>query len=150
MTDRRPLRVLIAEDDLMIADSIEEILLGAGYEVCGIARTVAEAVTLGRRHVPDLAIIDCRLADGGHGTQIANQLDDLKDLGILYATGNISRVTLDGAKGHACIAKPYSASELVRALEIVAEIVATGAVSRPLPSGLQVLAPANPRVHAFG
>ena len=38
--------VLIAEDDLMIADLAEEILIDAGYEVCGIARTVAAAVAL--------------------------------------------------------------------------------------------------------
>ena len=34
-------KVLIAEDDLMIADMVEQILVDAGYEVCGIARTVA-------------------------------------------------------------------------------------------------------------
>ena len=45
-------KVLIAEDDLMIADMIEEILVNDGYEVCGIARTVGEAVELGRRHKP--------------------------------------------------------------------------------------------------
>ena len=150
VTDGRSLRVLIAEDDLMIADSIEEILVEAGYEVCGIARTVAEAVTLGRRHLPDLAIIDCRLADEGLGTDVAAQLVDLKDLGILYATGNISSVTLKAARGQACLAKPYSAAELVRALEIVAEIVATGLVSRPVPPGLQILVPATPPERAHG
>jgi response regulator of citrate/malate metabolism len=35
---------LISEDDLMIADLAEEILVENGYEVCGITRTVAEAV----------------------------------------------------------------------------------------------------------
>ena len=56
------LRVLIAEDDLMIADLAEEILIDAGYEVCGIARTVAEAVALAHKHKPDLAVLDFRLA----------------------------------------------------------------------------------------
>ena len=40
------LKVLIAEDELMIADMAEETLVKHGYEVCGIARTVAEAVRL--------------------------------------------------------------------------------------------------------
>ena len=39
-------KVLIAEDDLMIADMLEMSLVDSGYEVCGIARTVAEAVAL--------------------------------------------------------------------------------------------------------
>jgi response regulator of citrate/malate metabolism len=40
------LKVLIAEDELMIADMAEETLVKHGYEVCGIARTVAGAVRL--------------------------------------------------------------------------------------------------------
>ncbi|MGA2258611.1 MAG: response regulator [Thermoguttaceae bacterium] len=68
------LKVLIAEDDLMIADMSEEILVDAGYEVCGIARTVSEAVALGRVHKPDLALIDHRLADGGLGSEVAARL----------------------------------------------------------------------------
>ena len=56
------LKVLIAEDDLMLADLAEEILVDAGYEVCGIARTVAEAVALAQHHKPDLAVLDLRLA----------------------------------------------------------------------------------------
>jgi DNA-binding response OmpR family regulator len=59
------LKVLIAEDDLMIADLAEEVLAEAGYEVCGIARTVAEAIALAQHHTPDLAVLDLRLADGG-------------------------------------------------------------------------------------
>ena len=50
-------RVLIAEDDLMIADLLEETLVGHGYEVCGIARTVAKAIALGHLHSPDFAIL---------------------------------------------------------------------------------------------
>jgi hypothetical protein len=48
-------KVLIAEDDLMTADSVAETLVESGYEVCGIARTVADAVELGRLHNPDFA-----------------------------------------------------------------------------------------------
>jgi len=40
------LKVLIAEDELLIADLLEEALVANGYEVCGIARTVDEAVAL--------------------------------------------------------------------------------------------------------
>jgi len=46
------LKVLIVEDDLMMADMVEEILSQSGYEVCGIAPTVAEAVALGRPTSP--------------------------------------------------------------------------------------------------
>jgi DNA-binding response OmpR family regulator len=134
------LKVLIAEDDLMIADMAEEVLVGHGYEVCGIARTVTEAVILGLRHRPDLALIDLRLADGEFGTRIAAQLEDL-DLGILYATGNMAQVVLTAANGHACLAKPYRGADLLRGLQIVSEIVTTGTATPPFPRGFQVLRP---------
>jgi DNA-binding response OmpR family regulator len=132
-------KVLIAEDDLMIADVAEMTLVANGYEVCGIARTVAEAVALGRRHRPELALIDVRLADGDLGTDIVTQLAPLGRLGVLYATGNVSQLALMSASGDACLAKPYRSADLLRGLELVAEIVATGAASPPLPRGFQLL-----------
>jgi DNA-binding response OmpR family regulator len=123
----------------MIADMSEEALVEQGYDVCGIGRTVAQAVTLGRRHLPDLAIIDMRLAEGGLGSEVAAQLVDLERLGILYVTGNISSVDLDNSRGHGCLAKPYLVADLVRGLEIVAELIDTGKASPPFPGGFKVL-----------
>jgi two-component system, response regulator PdtaR len=62
------LKVMIAEDDLFMADMLEDTLVAAQYEVCGIARTVDKAVELCERHHPDLAILDLRLAEGSLGT----------------------------------------------------------------------------------
>src|ERR1700681_1386613 len=117
------LKVLIAEDDLLIADSAEEILVEHGYEVCGIARTVAEAVALGRLHKPDLALIDLRLADGGLGTEVAAQWGPWGGLGVPYPPANTPRVMSSAPYGDACLSKPYRSDDLVRGLEIVAEIV---------------------------
>jgi DNA-binding response OmpR family regulator len=133
------LKVLIAEDDLMIAEMLEELLVESGYEVCGIGRTVAEAVALARRHRPDLVVIDVRLAEEGLGTDIPTQLDAFDRPGVLYATANVSTVLLTAAEGHACLSKPYRFPDLLRSLEIVAEIVATGTASPPFPRGFQVL-----------
>jgi DNA-binding NarL/FixJ family response regulator len=68
------LKVLIVEDDLMIADSAEDIIVESGYEVCGIARTVSEGVALARLHKPDLALVDLRLGGDELGTEVAAQL----------------------------------------------------------------------------
>jgi CheY-like chemotaxis protein len=140
-------KVLIAEDDLIIADSIEDILVVHGYEVCGIARTVADAVELARDHQPDLAVFDLRLAGGDLGTDIAAQLRPFGKLGILYATGNISQVVLTDADGAACLSKPYRAADLLRSLEIVIETVTTGKASGPFPRGFQLLHPTNSAPH---
>ena len=135
------LKVLIVEDDLMIADVAEEVLADSGYEVCGIARTVAEAVALGLQHKPDIAVIDVRLADGGLGTEIPGQWSALGRVGILYATGNPTKVLLDGVKGDACLDKPYSTVDLVRSVKIVADIIAIGSAEGLLPRSLHLLPP---------
>ena len=144
------LKVLIVEDDFMIADMAEEILVEHGFEVCGIASTVSEAVALGQLHKPDLALIDHRLADGGLGTEVADELCATRRLGVLYATGNNTQVALLNAVGDACIAKPYRAEDLIRALEIVAGMVANGEATRPFPYGFKLLNQGNlTRTQAF-
>ena len=134
------LKVLIVEDDLMLADFAEEILVERGYEVCGIARTVTDAVALARHARPDLVVLDLRLADGGLGTEVAAQLSAPDRPGILYVTGNMSQVAL--THGDACLAKPYRAVDLLRGLEIVSGIIATGEAQPPFPQGFQLLHPA--------
>jgi len=133
------LRILIAEDDLMIADMTAEMLGDCGYEICGIGRTVAEAVALGRRSRPDLAVIDGRMADNGRGTDVADQLAALANLGILYVTGDAQNLMRGNARGHACLSKPYLFLDLLRSLEIVVEMVAAGTASPPFPRGFRVL-----------
>lgn len=101
------LKLLITEDDLMIADTAEEILIEHGCEVCGT------------RSLP------------------------LSRLGVLYATSNISQVVLTTADGDACLSKPYRSVDLLRGLEIVAEIIATGRALLPFPKGFQVFSVAT-------
>jgi DNA-binding response OmpR family regulator len=133
------LKVLIAEDDLMIADMVEETLVMNGYDVCGIARTVPEGIALGLLHEPDLAVLDLRLAEGGLSTEIAAQLVAHQKIGILYATGNMSHVLLTSADGNACLAKPYSAQDLLQGLEIVTDIMNKGTSLKDFPAGFQIL-----------
>jgi len=131
--------VLIAEDDLMMADMLEDIVVTAGYHVCGIARTVEEGVALGKLHKPDLALLDLRLADGGLGTEIASRLDRRDGMGVLYTTGNAGQIGLTKDDGEASLGKPFRSVDLIRAMKIVEEIVDTGQTSQPFPDGFEVL-----------
>ena len=135
------MKILIAEDDLMIVDMAEHILVTHGYDVCGIGRTVDEAVDLGRRHKPDLALLDLRL-EGGLGTEVAAQLGLLGRLGVLYASGNTAQIVLTARDGDACLAKPYGPADLIRSLQIVRDILAIRAPMPPFPRGFQLLRPA--------
>jgi ActR/RegA family two-component response regulator len=131
---------LIAEDDLLVADMLEQVVLRAGYQVCGIARTVSEGIALGEQHRPELAIIDVRLAEGRLGVEIVAALrGGLPALGILYATGNAGSTPLTSADGHACRGKPYTNRDMVRALKLVEAIVGGGSAVPPFPARFRVL-----------
>lgn len=134
------LKVLIAEDQLLIADLLEDILVASGYEVCGIARTVEEGIALGKLHKPDLAVLDVRLAKGGRGSDIARLINADRKIGVLYATGDDARHSaLTRADGEAAISKPYRPDDVIRALEIIQELNANGTTKRPFPSGFRLL-----------
>ena len=133
------MKVLIAEDDLMIADMAEEILVEHGYEVCGIARTVAEAVALGRRHSLTSPSSTCGSPTVGLAPRSPPNWALLAGSASSMPPATARTVMLTAADGDACLAKPYRAADLLRGLQIVADIVATGTASPPFPHGFQVL-----------
>ncbi|EGF91032.1 response regulator [Asticcacaulis biprosthecium C19] len=138
------LNILIVEDDLMIADMTEAFLIASGYDVCGIARTVNKALALAAEHLPDLALIDLRLAEGGLGTDVAPQLQRRKRTGILYVSGNAMQFDLTSDDGDGCLVKPYLTRDLLCSLSIVTDIVTTGASTQIHPRGFKLLKPPIP------
>ena len=130
---RPKLKVLIVEDDAMIAEMTEEFLVAYDYEVCGIADRSEAAMALARLKKPDVALVDMRLANRELGADVAARLQTLGRIGILYTTGNNARGDLGSAIGDAQLIKPYPSVDLLRSIELVAEIVATGEASPPFP-----------------
>ncbi len=131
--------VMIAEDDLLVADMLEGVLVDNGYDVCGIARTVDKAIELSERYKPDLAILDIGLAEGGLGTDIPARLKQTDHMGILYASGNVGQMNLTNADGEALISKPFRPEDVIRALKVVEQIVSGQKASRQIPNGFFVL-----------
>jgi len=129
-------KVLIIEDDLMIADMLEEVLLDDGFDVCGIARTASEAIALADEHRPHLAIVDMHLADGDLGTDVAEILTSRYNTGILYTTANVDE--LSDASGQASLRKPFRLRDVKLALDVVTSILDTGKAAPPFPAELIV------------
>lgn len=133
----------------MIAEFLEEALTDAGFKVCGIASSVAEALELGERHRPDLGVIDLFLANGEYGTEIAAAMRRHGEFGVLYATGDPDHPLLSRAEGEGCITKPYSASSVVSALRIIGERLSNRPIST-LPRGFKLLASSSPPLRSAG
>lgn len=113
-------RILVAEDNDLVALTLEEQLKGLGYDVIGIARTGAEAVDLANRLGPDLIIMDIRMPEM-EGTEAANRINQQRATPILMLTAYTDRDTIRkaeqaGALGY--LVKPVNEADLSPAINI--------------------------------
>ncbi len=121
------LRVLIAEDDFLIALQIQEALSAAGLQVVGTATTANEALDLAREERPALVVMDVRLAGRSDGIEAARELFHRFNIRCLFTTANDDLHTRVRAEPYAplgWLAKPYTMESLV--LAIVDALVALG------------------------
>ncbi len=115
-----PIRILVAEDNDLVALTLEEQLKGLGYNVIGIARTGTEAIDLATRLNPDLIIMDIRMPEM-EGTEAAGKINTHRPTPILMLTAHYDRDTIRkaeiaGALGY--LVKPVNEAELVPAINI--------------------------------
>ena len=120
----KPLRVLVIEDDALIAMLLSELLTAMGHGICAIAATEAEAVVAATRHRPDLMIVDAGLSRGS-GLSAVEEIQRAKPIAHFFLSGDAERVRL--RQPHAVVVrKPFRRAELVKAIEIA---LTTAAIS---------------------
>jgi DNA-binding response OmpR family regulator len=134
--------VLIVEDDLIIADLLQEALEADGYHVTGVARTIKEAVRSAEKHRPDVAVIDIRLADGDLGTDVGAYLRATTTARIMFSTGNSNNAYRMEGYGDAVMTKPYRLSDVGQGLRIIAQLAESGQTTIKFPRNFRLLAPA--------
>lgn len=125
MQDKQgPARVLIVEDDFLIAMQTEVALTAAGFDVVGPATTAEEAVDLAREAQPWLAVMDIRLASSRDGIDAARELYQDFAIRCIFATAHDDAHTRGRAEPYAPLGwlpKPYTMASLVN---VVAEAIA--------------------------
>ncbi|MCV2892236.1 response regulator [Lentibacter sp. XHP0401] len=101
-------RVMIIEDEPIIAADLSAIVTGLGHDVTGIARTHTEAIKLGRDHSADLILADIQLADNSSGIDAVNDLLELMDVPVIFITAFPERLlTGDRPEPAFLISKPF-------------------------------------------
>ena len=112
--DPKAHRILIVEDEALIAIQLESALVGLGHHVEAIATRVNKAVLLARTIDIDFAILDINVA----GTQSFPVADILRGRGIsfMFATGYGTAGLVDGYRDEITLRKPYGLEELVRSM----------------------------------
>ncbi|MCJ2088274.1 response regulator [Methylobacterium sp. E-005] len=120
------LRILVVEDEALIALELECLLDDLGHVTVGIAGTSAEAIALGRATAPDVAFVDIHLVDGPTGIEVARALSEDRRITVVFMTANAKRIPPDFAGAIGVIAKPYSERVVASTLHYVADRRAGG------------------------
>ncbi|MFE3837133.1 response regulator [Pseudogemmobacter sonorensis] len=107
-------RVMVIEDEAIIAMDITAIVEAMGHDVTGVARTRDEAVALAARERPDLILADIQLADNSSGLDAVNDiLTEHEDIPVIFITAFPERL-LTGERPEPAflINKPYTEEQL--------------------------------------
>lgn len=111
-------KVMVIEDEAIIAMDISAIVSDMGHRVTGIARTRTEAVALAASERPDLILADIQLADNSSGIDAVNDiLEQFEDLPVVFITAFPERL-LTGERPEPAflITKPYTEAQVQSAV----------------------------------
>lgn len=113
-------RILIVEDEGIVALDLQNRLINSGYSVCGIISTGEEAVQRAKTERPDLVLMDIKLAGKMDGIEAARQIyaDADSSIPVIYLSAYADKKT-PGPFGFGQIFKPFSTAELAVAIEAV-------------------------------
>ena len=114
-------RILIVEDERIVALDLAATLDELGYEVAGVASRSDEAIERSRQSQPDLILMDVRLSGPLDGIGTAEIIRKQRDVPIVYLTAHSDSETLrraaeSSASGY--VVKPFKSPELRCAIEI--------------------------------
>jgi DNA-binding response OmpR family regulator len=93
-----PARILIIEDEALVAMELRFVLEDLGYEVVGTAAEARTARNIVREEDVDLALVDIHLSDGPTGVDLGRELGEERGVTVLFMTANPGMVR-DGVVG---------------------------------------------------
>jgi DNA-binding NarL/FixJ family response regulator len=120
------LRVMIVEDEMLLALDLEDMLLETGHTIVGHATDMTQEISIAEddaRQV-DVAIMDVHLARGSNGVATAGKLRQRWDIRSLFVSGNLDVLTRERAAEWApvgFVGKSYSELEVITALQKLEE-----------------------------
>lgn len=113
-------RILIVEDEFIVAHDLKMILSRAGYEIAGIADSVRAALIILEQQEVGLVLLDIFLKGKQTGIELANILMD-KQIAFIYISANSNEKVLEAAKStmpYGFIVKPYRDKDVLLSIDI--------------------------------
>jgi CheY-like chemotaxis protein len=119
-----PLEILIVEDEALLAMDLEAMVEDAGHNVIAEASSLPEVAGLCESLCPAIAFVDIQLARGSSGIDVARLIvQRWPGTLIIFVTANPLKIPKDFAGAHGVIAKPFSRTGLISAMQYLAESV---------------------------
>ena len=118
------MRVLIVEDEVLIAMQLEAIVTQLGHEVCAIAASASQALARAAALAPDIALMDIRLSGGSCGIEAARDLHALHGIRCVFLSANLDDATRAAVQMYDPIdfvGKPFVPVRVQQALEKAAD-----------------------------
>jgi CheY-like chemotaxis protein len=122
-------RILIIEDDQLVASYIEDVLNGAGFSVAGIAASGNEALAIAAQQPLQLALIDIQLAGSMDGIELARLMRLEFNVPTIFLSGLIDPNTIrraETAQPLGFLHKPFVPSRLFNAIELALAAIEIG------------------------
>lgn len=127
---RPPLKILIVEDEALLAMDIEAMVEDSGHVVFAEASTLEGVRALAPSPSPDIAFVDIHLAGGDSGLDVSALIQRRwSDAVVVFLTANPLRIPADFAGAHGVIPKPFSRGGLMSAMRYLEQ-----GVCKPPPS----------------
>jgi PAS domain S-box-containing protein len=114
-------KILVVEDETIVAMDLKRALEGFGYHVPGMAISGSEALEMARETRPDIILMDINLDGQMDGVEVAHRLRDSMDVPVVFLTAYSNDTTLERAKTaqpFGFLLKPYQERELRSAVEV--------------------------------
>ncbi len=113
------LRVMLVEDEVIVAWDIAETVKRLGYTIVGTADSAEKAIALAETASPDLILMDIRLNGALDGIEAARIIRERTGLGVIYLTAHADLATMERAAATeplGYVFKPFSQDGLQNAL----------------------------------
>ncbi len=114
-------RILVVEDDGIVASDLERCLTGAGCEVVGWACSGEEAFEKAKEFLPDLILMDINLGDEKDGIQVAEDIRNEMSVPVVYLSAYSGSKIIQRAKATESLGyvlKPFSERQLCLTIEM--------------------------------
>ncbi|MGB5362856.1 MAG: response regulator [Aureibaculum sp.] len=132
---KKPIKIFIVEDEMIIAANISLQLSKLGYEISGIVSRGEDAILHIKENKPDIILLDIQLKGELDGIETAKLILKEQVIPIIYLTANVDDAHFKRAKEtkpHAFISKPFKKLDLQHAIELTINRINTEEVSNEM------------------